>query len=65
MTDLVATWEGAYMYIPQVNDILMVGDSFYRIRNRIFSKEDVRLEVIKIELKQEIDRQVIEFQKSL
>lgn len=64
-TKLVATWEVAYMYIPEVGDILMVEDSFYRITNRTFTKEDVRLEAKKLEIKPELDKQLIEFQKSL
>lgn len=64
-TELVATWEGPWMYIPEVNDILLVDGSFYLITNRIFTKEDVRLEVNKLDIKTELDGQIIEFQKSL
>ena len=64
-TNLVATWKGPYMCIPEVNDILIVEDSFYRIRNRIFTKKDVRLEVNKIKTETELDRQITEFQNSL
>lgn len=64
-TNLVATWKGPYMYIPEVDDILMVEDSFYRVSSRIFTKEDVRLEVYKLEIKTELDEQLLEFQKSL
>jgi len=64
-TNLVATWEGAYMYIPKVDDILLIEDSFYRVSTRIFTKEDVRLEVNRLEVEKELDVQLLKFQKSL